>query len=187
MRSLSLLVCCLVVPLAAQDMPTPGKEHQQLAAAAGTWDAAIEGMGPDGQASLSKGVSERRMLGGFWLIDDFTADMGGMPFIGHGMTGYDPEKKVYVGTWTDSMSPALMLMEGTYDKSGKVLTMTGMGPGMDGKPTKMRMVSTMKDANTEVFEMFQPGPEGKEMRTLKITYTRRAAGAKSTPAAPAKK
>jgi hypothetical protein len=133
-------------------------------------------MGPTGPQK-STGVSERRMgPGGFWLLDDFKADMGGMAFVGHGAFGYDPAKKKYVQSWVDSTSPMLMTMEGTYDKDGKVLTMSGMGPGMeDGKPVMMRMVSTMVDANTETFEMYMPGPDGKEMRILKITYTRRAA------------
>jgi hypothetical protein len=37
-----------------------------------------------------------------------------------------------------------------------------------------RMVTTEKDANTRVFEMFVPGPDGKEMKVMTITYTRRA-------------
>ena len=167
-------------------MPVPGAEHKQLAAGAGTWDAVLETMGPDGKAAQSKGVSERRVgPGGFWLIDDFKADMMGMPFTGHGVLGYDPVRKVYVQSWVDAMTPILMTMEGTFDKAGKVLTMTGMGPGPDGKPVKMRLTTTMTDANTEVFEMFSAGPDGKEMRMLKITYTRRAAQA-GKPPAPAK-
>ena len=185
-RSLRALTCSLslsllVLPLAAQQpgMPVPGPEHKQLAAQAGTWDAVLETMGPDGKPTQSKGVSERRVgPGGFWLIDDFHADMLGTPFTGHGALGYDPVRKLYVQSWVDSMSPMLMTMEGTFDKSGKVLTMTGMGPGPQGTPIKMRLTTTMPDANTEVFEMYATGPDGKEQRMLKITYTRRAANAK---------
>jgi hypothetical protein len=80
------------------------------------------------------------------------------------------------------MSPSLLVSSGTFDKDGKVLTMTGKGPGMDGKLVEMRMVSTMPDANSEMFEMFMPGPDGKEIRTLKITYTRRAEKKAQPPA-----
>ena len=35
-----------------------------------------------------------------------------MEFHGQGQTGYDPNKKKYVGTWVDSISPTIMIMEG---------------------------------------------------------------------------
>lgn len=159
------------------EMPKPGPQHQKLAASAGTWDALIEMAGPDGKPSTSKGVSEMKIaLGGFWLVDDFAGELMGSKFVGHGLTGYDPIKGKYVGTWVDSMSPSLMVLEGDYDQSGKVLTMTGMGIGMDGQPAKHRMVSTHKDANTTLFEMYVAGAgaDQPEQKMLTITYTRRA-------------
>lgn len=159
----------------AQGPAKPGPEHQRLAAHVGTWDAVIESDGPDGP-STSKGVSEVRLvLGGLWLTDDFTADFGGSQFQGRGVTGYDPAKGRYVGTWIDSWTPTLMVLEGGYDQAGKVLTMRGMGMGMDGKPAMHRMVTTHTDGSTMVFEMFVAGADGKEVPVMKITYTRRPA------------
>ena len=173
---LASLLLATATPLLAQDaqgMPKPGAEHQLLAAKAGVWDATMEMADMPG---TSTGVSTLTVAcGGFWLIDDFHANLGGMPFSGHGTTGYDPAKGKYVGTWIDSMSPSLMTLEGSMDKAGKVLTMTGMGPGMDGKPVLHRMVTTQVDANTQTFEMFVPGPDGKDMKVMTITYKRRAA------------
>lgn len=159
----------------AQGPTKPGPEHQRLAAHVGTWDAVIESDGPDGP-STSKGVSVIRLaLGGLWLLDDFTADFGDSQFQGHGVTGYDPAKGKYVGTWIDSWTPSVMTLEGSYDQAGKVLTMRGMGMGTDGKPAMHRMVTTHKDDNTMVFEMFVSGVTGKEVQVMKITYTRRPA------------
>jgi len=170
-----LLPLTLLAPLAAQEMAKPGPQHQKLAANAGTWDAAIEMMGPDGKMQPSKGVSVMTMgPGGFWLLDNFNADLGGMPFHGMGSTGFDPQKGKYVGTWIDSMSPTLMVLEGDFDAAGKVLTMSGTAPGYDGKPAVHRMVTTHVDAKTNRFEMFVTGSDGKEMKMLSITYTRRA-------------
>jgi hypothetical protein len=183
LHSFAVSVCLLAVPLAAQAMPSPGKEHQKLAASVGTWDAVIEAVGEDGKSTTTKGVSVRRMgPGGFWLIDEFEGDVMGQKFVGHGVNGYDPLQSKYVGSWSDSMSPSLLVSSGNFDKDGKVLTMTGKGPGMDGKMVEMRLVTTAPDANTEVFEMFMPGPDGKEMRMLKITYTRRAEKKAQPPA-----
>ena len=170
-----LLPLFLLAPLSAQEPPKPGPQHQKLAAHAGTWDAAIEMMGPDGKMMPSKGASVQTMgPGGFWLLDDFVADLGGQPFHGKGATGFDPLKGKYVGTWIDSMSPSLLVLEGDFDASGKVLTMTGTAPGFDGKPAKYRMVTTFVDAKTMRFEMFVAGEDGKEMKMLSIAYTRRA-------------
>jgi hypothetical protein len=170
-------------PLAAQGPVQPGPEHQKFAAAAGTWDAVVESTGPDGKATQSKGISEQRIAcGGLWLIDDFKAEFGGAPFEGHGVLGFDPQKGKYVQTWVDSMAASPMHMEGTFDAAGKALTMGGMGIGEDGKPQPMRHVTTWQDADTYVFEMFVPGPGGKEIRVLKITYTRRGAKTGGKPA-----
>jgi hypothetical protein len=170
------LVFALALPLAAQEPQKPGPQHQLLTKSVGTWDAAMEMMDPTGAASHSKGVSEiTTILGGFWVEDVFKASFDGQPFEGRGFTGYDPVKGKYVGTWMDSMSPHLMTLEGDFDKAGKVLTMSGMGMGMDGKPALHRMVTTHVDATKNTFEMFVTGPDGKEMKVMTITYTKRAA------------
>jgi hypothetical protein len=170
-RSLAaVLVTLLATPVFAQEAQHPTAEHQKLHANAGTWDAVIDWMG-----QKSAGVSENKVtLGGFWLVDHFTGDFGGQKFAGHGYTGYDPSKGKYVGTWFDSMSPSMMVLEGSYDAAGKVLTMTGMGVGMDGKPAMHRMVTTHTGADTMEFEMFVTGADGKEATMMKISYTRRA-------------
>jgi hypothetical protein len=174
--SLSLLLPLLAAVLApaarAQDAQ-PGPEHKKLTSRAGTWNAVLESMGPDGKPTSSKGVSRQTAAcGGLWLIDDFEADFGGVKYHGHGATGYDPAKGKYVATWVDSMSTTLLVMEGNFDATGKVLTMTGTAPGMDGKPVLHRFVTNFQSADTTVFEMFVPMPDGKETKVLTITYTR---------------
>lgn len=171
----SILTTFLATVLSAQEMPKPTAEHQKLAASVGTWDAVIEMTGEDGKPQTSKGVSEVKAgPGGFFVIDDFNATLMGGPFVGHGVTGWDAAKGKCIGTWVDSMSGHMMVLEGTLSADGKTLTMTGSGPGPTGEMVAHRMVTTTKDANTRVFEMFVPGPEGKEMKVLTITYTRRA-------------
>ena len=169
----SLLSLALALPVAAQ-MPGPVKEHQKLTDMVGVFDAALDYTDMNGKPAKSTGVSIRKQpMGPFWVMDRFQAQMMGQNFMGHGTTGYDPLKKKYVGTWCDSMTPSLMVIEGNFDKTGKILTMTGKGPGMDGKPVTHRLVTTFKDKNTQVFEMFVPGSDGKEMKMMTITYTRR--------------
>jgi hypothetical protein len=165
------LVGCLTIcarPVSAQAPPRPGPEHEKLKHFAGEWDAAVKfgGMEVKGTATYKMGV------GGFWLLGDFRADFGGLPFEGKSQQGYDPLKKKYVTTWIDSMGPSMLVMEGLFDKDGKTYTETGEGPGMDGKLRKFRSVYEWKDKDTIVFQMYETA-DGKEQQTLKITYTRK--------------
>ncbi len=153
----------------AQEASKPGPEHQKLMELAGTWDAVMK---------FAQGESKGTMiwkadLGGLWLTAAFEGDFGGQKFLGRGFDGYDPVKKRYVAVWIDSMSASPMVSEGTYDPAGKVMTMTGEGPGRDGKPTKYRMTTEHKDQDNLVWTMYGAGADGKEAALLTITYKRR--------------
>ena len=178
-RSFSLLPVLLVLapsaPLASQEMPKPQAEHRELARSVGTWDAVIQMMGVDGRLHASKGVSVRKAgPGGFWVVDDFEGEMNGVPFTGHGALGYDPRKQEYVQSWV-SMTPALLVFTGTFDRTGKVLTMTGEGQGIDGAPIRMKNVTTWTGVDSMTLEVFVLLPDGREEKNMTITYTRRAA------------
>lgn len=171
-RLLSMLT--LAVALAAQT-PQPAKQHRKLAEQVGIWDAELAYLDFNtGKQATSRGTSIRKQpLGALWLIDSFQAKVMGMPFKGMGTTGYDPQKKKMVGTWIDSMTPSLMVIEGNWDDAGKVLTMSGMGPGEDGDPVKTTLVTTVHSGDKHVFQMFTQTPDGEDMLMMTITYTRR--------------
>jgi hypothetical protein len=147
----ALAVAVLFVPAAAaQDFPKPGPEHEMLKKMEGTWDTVMK-FGP----GESKGTVTYKMdLGGLWLSSALEADLDGMKFQGRGMDTYDAAKKKYISVWFDSMGTHPMLMEGTYDKDKKTLTMIGDNPGPDGKPVKWKSVSTYTDDNTVNFAMY---------------------------------
>jgi hypothetical protein len=169
----------------APPMPKPGPEHALFKEAAGVWDAKVESwMAPGAPPSVSKGVETNRVgCGGLCLITDFKSSfvMGPpgtppTPFEGHGTETYDQGKKKYVGTWTDSMSTGLSLSESTYDPATKTMSGTMEGPDMTGKVQKMRSTAEHKDGQ-RIFSMYMNGPDGKEMQTMRITYTKRKTGA----------
>lgn len=184
LASLPVLLAA-IAPLAAQELPKPGAEHQGLARYLGTWDAAIETVGTDGKLHRSTGVSVRRIgPGGYWILDDFQGEMNGTTFTGHGALGYDPQKQAYVQSWV-SMTPMLMVSTGSLDKQGRVLTMTGDGPSLDGTPLRMKQVTTWTSADAMTLEVYVVMPDGLQTRTMTITFTRR--GPASAAAAGAKK
>ncbi len=160
----------------AMPMPKPGPEHKLFQMDAGSWDATVETfMAPGAPPAVSKGVEANTVgCGGLCLVSDFKGEMApGQPFHGHGVSAWDPAKKKYVGSWTDSMSSGLMVGESTYDAAKKTATGWMEGPDRSGKVVKSRAVVEYKDADTRIFSMYQPGPGGKEALTMKISYKRR--------------
>ena len=174
----ALLLSLLPALAAAQQdmpMPKPGPEHKALAMDLGTWDANVEmWMEPGQPPAVSKGTEVNTLgPGGLWLLTSFKSEMMGAPFEGHGFTGYEPAKKVYVSGWIDSMTTTASLGESTFDAASRTMTgwMDSVGP--DGKPVKMKSVVKYEGDDKRVFTMSMPGPDGKDMTTMRITYTRR--------------
>jgi len=155
--------------------PKPGPEHEVLKQDVGTWDATVEMLAPGGQPPVvSTGVETvTELSGGLWTVTDFKSTLMGQPFHGHGTTGYDPVKKKHVFTWVDSMSTGIYLGEGDYDAKTKTLKGWMEGPDPSGKTTRMTQSVQWKDADTRVFTMSGPGPDGKEVPAMRITYKRR--------------
>jgi len=167
LRALLTSVALLnLVPSAwAQEPPKPGKQHDHLKRLVGIWDAETES---------GKGTMTYKMdLGGLWLIGDFEGEFGGMKFQGKGLDTYDSATKKYRSVWVDSFSTAPRIMEGNLDKDNKVMTMTGEGPGQEGKTTKYKSITEITDADTVNFDLFMVENHGKEQPMVKITYKRK--------------
>jgi hypothetical protein len=146
-----------------------------LASTAGTYDLKIKSwQEPGGPPMEQTGTATRKMvLDGRVLLEELTSSMMGMPFTGQGMTGYDNVTGKYWSTWNDSMSTGLMVSEGTCDAK-RVCTFTGSwnDPITKG-PMTVRMTSRWTSPTTEITEMYGPGKDGKEMKMMEMTYTKR--------------
>lgn len=154
-------------------MPEAGPEHKLLMERLGTWDAAMKMWMVPGEEPLQMtGVEKNRAVGAFHVVSEFTSDFGGMPFEGHGLSSWDPAKKKFISIWADSSEPSPAILEGTYDAKARTLTFVGENMMM-GQRLKMRELITLKDADHAQFEMFLTGPDGKEAKSMEITYTRK--------------
>lgn len=156
-----------------QDPIVPGPQHELLQRNAGTWDAVLTTQGPDGKDAQSKGVMVSKKFTGYFVVEDFDAEFMGQKFMGHGVHGYCPVRGAYFTHWTDSMSPTPLNAQGQYDEKSKTLTLQGECLGMSGKMEPCRLVTKHVDADHQSFEMWMKGPDDKEMRVLRIDYTRR--------------
>ena len=183
---LGLAVClglvgapCLARGQDSPPIPKPTAEHKELAREVGTWDATVKSWtrGPDSQPAESKGVEVVKLMpGGLWLQSEFDGKIEDMEFHGCGQSGYDTKKKKYVGTWVDSVSTEIMMMEGDYDSASHTLTMYSKGSDASGKPAESKMTSKYDGDDTRVFTLAMKSDEtkGEFVKIMEITYKRRA-------------
>ncbi len=155
---------------------TPGPAHQTLASSAGSYDLKIKSWhDAGGPAVEDTGTAKRSMsLDGRVLVEELSSSMMGTPFTGHGMMGYDNVSGRYWSTWNDSMSTGLMVTDGTCDAQGKSCTFTGTwNDAVKKGPVKARMITRWTTPTTQIFEMYAPGKDGKEMKMMEITYLKK--------------
>jgi hypothetical protein len=154
---------------------TPGSPHKALAGTVGTYEAKVKSWHEPGQPPMEEtGTATRAMaLDGRVLVEEFKGSMMGMPFTGHGMRGYDNVTGKHWSTWNDSMSTGVMLSEGTCDAKNACTFEGTFNDAVKKAPVTSRMTSRWTSPTTEVFEMYGPGRDGKEMKMMEITYTKK--------------
>ena len=160
---------------AYQQAGTPGTQHAGLAKTAGTYDLAIQSwMTPGAEPTSETGTATRAMiLGDRVMTEKVEATMHGQPFTGHGMTGYDNVTGKHWSTWNDNMSTGLMVSEGTCDDAGACSFTGSWHDPVSKQEVSARMTTHWTSPTVEVFEMYGPGPDGKEHKMMEMTYTRR--------------
>jgi Protein of unknown function (DUF1579) len=160
---------------AYQKAGAPGAAHKALAATAGTYDMKIKSwFDPGVPAEESTGTATRKMIfDGRVLVEDVSSTMMGMPFTGQGTRGYDNVSGKHWSTWIDSMSTGMMMSEGTCDAQGACKFSGTYNDPIKRGPVTSRMTTRWTSPKTEVFEMYAPGKDGKEMKMMEITYTKK--------------
>lgn len=160
---------------AYQRAAAPGTEHQWLAKMAGAWEVEVKAFfDPTKPPEVSQGRAELRMvLGGRYLEQHFKSVFMDMPFEGHGVMGFDNGRGVFVGMWTDTMSTGFLLEEGQYDPVADTLETTShMMDPLTKAPRTGRSVTRWKDPDHFTVEMFDVGPDGKEVKSMEMLYVR---------------
>lgn len=158
-----------------EEMSTPGAHHKHLNALIGDWNTENKfWMGP-GDPQVVKGTASYRwIMDGRFVVHEYNSTWDGKPFKGLGYSGYDNLTKKYQNTWLDNMSTSIFVQSGSCDESGRTFTYEGEGPDcMTGKVVQHKSVLRVISSDRHVFEMHKPGPDGKLMKIMEITYTRK--------------
>lgn len=153
--------------------PPPAAEHRVLARFAGEWDARLTVNYPGMPAPMrSTGTHVFRSLGGRWVVGDFEANIAGLPYAGHQVDGYDPERGVYTSWWFDTMSNGPMRSEGTWDPE----TRTARFEVVEGElPPGTRQLDTLTWTDDDHFSLRTVwiDAEGAEREVMRSEYARR--------------
>ena len=170
-----LLAACSSAPPAppadAMQLPPPMAEHKRLLEGVGEWEGTLTMWVPDQPEQQIAAREVIEPLGSYWTRSRFTCDFMGLPFEGTGTTGYDPVKQRYVGTWVDSMTMELVVMEGEMSADGKTLVMrwTARDPGT-GQPGPQRS-ETVRTGDTTTSTFFHG--EGQGTKSMQIVMKRK--------------
>jgi hypothetical protein len=158
----------LVLALALQDLPKPAPEHGWLRQFEGTWETKSKFvMDPSQPPSEGKGTATYRMIcDGLWLVGDYHGEMTGLgKFSGHGILGYDLEKKKFIGCWVDNFITRFDFSEGEgSEKSIALVTETPQG--------KLKLVYDVKDKDFWTLS-FYGVQEGKDHLMGSVEYRRK--------------
>jgi hypothetical protein len=161
-----------------QKAATPGEAHKKLEPFVGTfeahvrmWDAANPSKPPEDSTGT---MTSTWVLGNRFVQQNYEGTFMGEPFNGIGYVGFDNTTKKIQSVWMDSASTGMMVMTGSADATGKLVTAKGsMSDPMSGRSLPMEDKITVVDNDHHKMEMWTKGAGGKQMKVMEIEYTRK--------------
>ena len=158
----------------APGVPAPGPEHQFLLKKVGEWEVDCSYFMSGDDAVEAKGADRVEAVGGYWTVGHFEVELYGKQISGRAVTGYDPEKMAYIGSWHDSATPFFYYFEGQYDEIEKTLRMEGDNTDpMTGNLVTYRSVEEFVDDDTRRFTLSVETTPGVETPILRYEYRRK--------------
>jgi len=158
-------------PPAGSESAELAPEHHRLLEEVGTWIAEIQVFRAPGMPPVaSTGQELNFMVGDAWLVSEFSSTSAGETLRGHGQTSFDVERGVAIGTWIDSESATLRLMEGSYDLQRRERIFSDTERGASGELEHFKATTRGLDAEHRVFDLVRLGAGGQEAPLMHIDY-----------------
>lgn len=178
--ALGALTLCLATLAAAALRPAltaqldhePTKQHRMLVEGVGEWEGTLTSFFPGAPSEPAQAHETVVAIGGFWTQAHFRCDFMGAPYEGTGCVGYDSARNKYVGTWIDSMSDHLAVMEGERNPETGALEMHWQSPGEDGELVK-HSSSTVFDGKDGYTSTFHLGEGDAAVKSMVIEMKRK--------------
>ena len=151
-----------------------GPEHVKLAALAGTWDLTFRiRWSKDDEWQTETGTATgKTILGGRYLLEELNCNLGGQPYQGIRIHGFDNMEKHYFTIWFDTLSTWPVQSRGTVDADGIVRFHGRMKdvvtPG--GRPFRTVL---KRDSNDKWYLELFDTIDNEEVKIIEATYIRR--------------
>jgi uncharacterized caspase-like protein len=158
----------------AASAPSGAGDADPLKLDEGTWDARVETFVQPGAAPTVTRATERNTFacGGRWLVTNFEGTVMGMAFRGNGIAGWDAGRRTYANLWVDSMSPGPSRGTATFDAASRTWTVWMEAIDSSGEPMRGKAVARY-EGQTRLYSLYMVGADGREVLTMRTTYTRR--------------
>ena len=151
-----------------------GAEQETFKKSVGTWDVHTKMWMVPGQPPIEghDKATSTLLFDGRFLETHYEGSMMGQAFVGRLLLGYDGVDKEYVAVWIDSESSYISVSRGTM-KDGVITLNTNDPDWMTGEKKNARMELSWTDENTGVLTFIKAGPDGKDVTSMRMTYTRK--------------
>ncbi len=152
----------------------PTDMHKLLASIVGMWNTEeTNWMDEKTPPQKSTGTSEYKMiLGGRYLQYTHKSILGGVPFEGMGVIGYDKNKKVFVSSWQDNWGTSILYYEGSIDSATNTIIFLGQyDDPIYGKAYFRKKIIMIDDRHMEE-EMYITVKGSKESKNFEMKLTR---------------
>ena len=160
-------------------LAVPAEHHKHIAQFQGNWNVTLKSriIATDTLEESSGSCEKKMVLGGRYLSEHCNTKTKSTPAKsseGIGYLGYDNFKKSYISIWMSSDNTMVTPLYGTCDGTGKVITVTGnYADPVSGKERQARWTWTVIDQNRHALKIDNTDPEGKDNRSIEVTYTRK--------------
>lgn len=155
---------------------TPSEGHKTLKDMTGSWTYTSKmWMTADAKPEEMKGTATNKLiLGDRYLQQDVTGKHMGQPFKGMALMGYNNMKGAYETVWLDNMGTGMARGGGKMDTAAKTIKEEGnySCPMTEQADRFYRAETKFIDKNNWVYEMYNKGPDGKEFKSMEMTYKR---------------
>lgn len=149
-------------------------EHKRLARVGGMWETEGTFWNGPGEPETSKGSARfTPMLGGRFVVQEYSGTMMGKPFEGRAIEGYDKEKKKHFSIWLDNQGTGFLTSWGNPDATGKVYTYESGEEEWMGAKFRFKTIVTRTDDDHFKIEHFVVTAPGQDTKQMEILFTRR--------------